>query len=166
MSTTNPSTRSPRLLKAVLLGGLVGGLGDITFAILLAASNGMAPMRLLQVVATGAFGRPALSGGLPMAAAGLGFHFILSLIWAGVFVALASRFAILTRHVIVSAIAYGIVVFLAMRLVVLPLSAFPFPVTFKPLPSFLDLLSHVFLFALPIAWFARRGLAAKGADAI
>lgn len=156
-----------RLLKAALQGAAVGGAGDIAFAIVLAASRGMAPTRLLQVVASGAFGRAAFDGGLPLAAAGLGLHFMISLIWAAVFVGLAARFAILTRNVFAAAIACGLVVFLAMRGVVLPLSAFPFPVTVKSFftfPAFLDLLSHVFLFALPIAWFARRQLG-SGDDA-
>ena len=43
-----------------------------------------------------------------------------------------------------------------MRLVVLPLSAFPHPVTFKPLSASLDLLSHMFLFGVPIALAAAR----------
>jgi hypothetical protein len=58
---------------------------------------------------------------------------------------------------------FGLVVFLAMRLVVLPLSAFPHPVSFKPLAAGLDLFSHMFLFGLPIALAARRSLVAKEA---
>ena len=46
-------------------------------------------------------------------------------------------------------IVFGIFVFFSMRLVVLPLSAFPYPVTFKPLATTLDLLSHAVLFGVP-----------------
>ncbi len=53
---------------------------------------------------------------------------------------------------------FGVLVFLAMRLVVLPLSAFPHPVSFKPLSAGLDLLSHMFLFGLPIALAAARAI--------
>jgi hypothetical protein len=42
------------------------------------------------------------------------------------------------------------VVFLVMRLVVLPLSAYPHPVTFKPLATVADLLAHMVLFAMPM----------------
>ena len=45
-----------------------------------------------------------------------------------------------------------------MRLVALPLSAFPYPVTFKPLATSLDLISHALLFGVPIAWAVRRAL--------
>ena len=49
----------------------------------------------------------------------------------------------------------------AMRLVVLPLSAFPRPVTFKPLATVLDLLSHMLLFGFPIAWAASKAIARR-----
>lgn len=49
----------------------------------------------------------------------------------------------------------GVGVFLFMRLVVLPWSAFPHPVNFRPLATTLDLLSHIFLFGIPIALAAR-----------
>jgi hypothetical protein len=48
-----------------------------------------------------------------------------------------------------------------MRLVVLPASAFPFPVTFKPLATTLDLLSHTFLFGVPIALAIRKAVEPK-----
>lgn len=54
---------------------------------------------------------------------------------------------------------FGVCVFLFMRLVVLPLSAFPYPVTFRPLATALDGLSHMFLFGLPIALAARKAAA-------
>jgi hypothetical protein len=60
------------------------------------------------------------------------------------------------RRPFASGIAFGIIVFLVMRLVVLPLSAFPFPVTLKPVATALDLMSHMFLFGVPIALAARR----------
>jgi hypothetical protein len=63
------------------------------------------------------------------------------------------------RHPFASGIVFGIVVFLVMRLLVLPLSAFPFPVTFKPVATVLDLMSHTMLFGVPIALAAGRALA-------
>lgn len=47
-------------------------------------------------------------------------------------------------------------VFLAMRLVALPLSAFPRAATFPLLGTTLDLLSHAFLYGVPIAFCARK----------
>jgi Flp pilus assembly protein TadB len=82
----------------------------------------------------------------------------MSLVWAGAFLALARLVPALTPHPLVSGIIFGVFVFFAMRLVVLPLSAYPYPVTFKPLATALDLLSHTLLFGVPIAWAIQRAL--------
>lgn len=144
-------------LQAVLLGGAIGGLGDIVFAIGMAIARGDTATHLLQVVASGALGQAAFDGGIGMAGLGLALHFLLSFGWAALFVAAARAMPMLPRRPLPSAIGYGVLVLLAMRLLVLPLSAFPFPSGIEPSwPLFLDLLSHVFLFALPIVLAARR----------
>jgi uncharacterized membrane protein YagU involved in acid resistance len=148
---------SSRLLAA-LVGGFVAGALDIAFAISFAAYNGVAPIRLLQTVASGLVGNAAFAGGVPMAALGLALHFGMSLLWAGVFLALVWLKSSLALYPFMSGIAFGTVVFFVMRLVVLPLSAFPYPVTFKPLATTLDLLSHTLLFGVPIAWAVRKAV--------
>src|SRR5512141_2759447 len=122
-------------LSAVLLGGSIAGALDIIFAISFAAYNGATPVRLLQTVASGLLGTAAFAGGLPVAALGLALHFVMSFLWAGAFLVLAKFVPLLTLHPIASGIVFGAFVFFAMRLVVLPLSAFPYPVTFKPLAT-------------------------------
>ena len=144
--------------QAILIGGALAGLLDITFAISFAMYNGLTPERLLQVVASGLVGKSAFSGGFGTAALGLACHFLLSFVWMTLFFLAARQVPALAACPLVAAVGYGILVFLAMRLVVLPLSAFPSPVTFKPLATTLDLLSHMFLFALPIVWATRRAL--------
>jgi uncharacterized membrane protein YagU involved in acid resistance len=145
-------------LAAVLLGGSIAGVLDITFAISFAAYNGATPVRLLQTVASGLLGTAAFAGGVPVAALGLALHFVMSFVWAGGFLVLARLVPALTLHPLVSGIVFGAFVFFAMRLVVLPLSAFPYRVTFEPLATVLDLLSHTLLFGVPIAWAIRRAL--------
>ncbi|HEY1149541.1 MAG TPA: hypothetical protein VGF27_13260 [Pseudoduganella sp.] len=144
--------------QAILIGGTLAGLLDITFAISFAMYNGLTAERLLQVVASGLVGKAAFSGGFATAALGLACHFVLSLVWMTVFLLTARQAPSLAACPLVAAAGYGVLVFLLMRLVVLPLSAFPNPVTFKPLATTLDLLSHMFLFALPIVWATRRAL--------
>jgi uncharacterized membrane protein YagU involved in acid resistance len=143
-------------VRTVLWGGLVAGTLDIAFAISFAAYNGTAPMRLLQAVASGAFGQAAFAGGVPMAAGGLALHFLLSFLWAGLFLVLARLRPSLALRPYLAGSLFGVLVFLGMRLVVLPLSAFPFPVIFKPVATASDLLSHMLLFGVPIALAVRR----------
>lgn len=145
-------------LSAVLLGGSIAGALDIIFAISFAAYNGATPVRLLQTVASGLLGTAAFTGGVPVAALGLALHFGMSLLWAGAFLLLATFVPTITLRPMVSGIVFGAFVFLVMRLIVLPLSAFPYPVAFKPLATVLDLLSHMFLFGVPISWAIHRAM--------
>ena len=144
------------VLWAVLVGGSIAGTLDILFAISFAGYSGVPPAGLLQTVASGLLGNAAFSGGIPAAALGLVLHFGMSYLWAGIFVGAARQLPRLVRQPMMSGVLFGAAVFLTMRLVVLPLSAFPYPVTFKPLSAILDLLSHTFLFGVPIALAARR----------
>jgi hypothetical protein len=152
-------------LWAVLVGGSIAGTLDILFAISFAGYGGVSPAGLLQTVASGLLGNAAFSGGIPTAALGLVLHFGMSYLWAGIFVGAARRLPRLVRQPMLSGVLFGVAVFLTMRLVVLPLSAFPYPVTFKPLSTILDLLSHTFLFGVPIAFAARRAYAGTAPQA-
>ena len=143
-------------LWAIVVGGSIAGALDILFAISYAGYQGVAPVRLLQTVASGLLGEAAFSGGIATAAAGLFLHFAMAFAWAGIFVAAARRSPILNRQPVLSGILFGVVVFFTMRLVVLPLSAFPYPVSFKSLGAVLDLLSHTLLFGVPIAFATRK----------
>lgn len=153
--------KQPGTFRPILVGGAIAATGDILFAIGMALARGDTAVHLLQVVASGALGRAAFDGGVPTALAGLGLHVLLSLGWAGLFVLAARAFPALVRRPLWSALGYGVLVLVAMRLVVLPLSAFPFPSGLTPSWALLgDALSHVFLFALPIVLAARRVLRA------
>jgi uncharacterized membrane protein YagU involved in acid resistance len=146
----------PSFVRAVLAGGTIGGALDLLFALIFAATNGLAPPQLLQTVASGLLGQAAYSGGAGTAVLGLACHFVLSWMWAALFVAAASRWAVILARPLLTGAVFGILVFFGMRLVVLPISAFPHPVTFRPLAATLDLLSHMLLFGVPIAMAARR----------
>lgn len=148
---------SPKL-RAILVGGSIAGALDILFAISHAAIFGRTPVWLLQTVATGLLGEGSYAGGWPAAALGLAGHLAMSYGWAALFVAVASRVPRLLERPVVSGLLFGLMVFLAMRLVVLPLSAFPYPVSFKPQSAGPDLFSHLFFFGLPIALAAARYL--------
>jgi uncharacterized membrane protein YagU involved in acid resistance len=146
-------------LWAVAVGGSIAGALDILFAVSFAAYRGTPPSGLLQTVASGVLDKKAFAGGSPVAALGLLLHFVMSFVWASLFLMASRQFRMLVERPLLSGILFGIVVFLTMRLVVLPLSAFPFPMSFKPLATALDLLSHMFLFGVPIAWASRQARA-------
>ncbi|TZF86964.1 hypothetical protein [Cognatilysobacter lacus] len=147
-----------RLLVAIIVGGLVGGALDLLFAVSFAAYNGAAPSKVFQAIASGLLGTSAQAGGSRVQALGIACHFALSVGWAAAFAVLASRLPRLRHNRLLAAVLFGLLVFLSMRLVVLPLSAYPRPVTFKPLSTALDLLSHMFLFAGPIVVMVSRAI--------
>ena len=151
------------ILKAILIGGLIGGALDLLFAVSFAGYNGVAPSRIFQTIASGLLGDAAFSGGGGVAALGVSCHFALSVLWAVVFAIAAWQLPVLARRPFVAGLAFGLIVFLDMRLLVLPLSAYPHPVTFKPLATVLDLLSHMLLFGVPIAMIVSRAIRAPQA---
>lgn len=146
------------IVKSVVVGGALGGALDLLFAVSFAGYNGAAPGRVFQAIASGLLGDAAASGGIGVNLLGIACHFGISILWAALFALFASRLPVLPRRPILAGPAFGIVVFLSMRFVVLPLSAYPRPVTFRPLATALDLLSHMFLFGLPIALTVGRAI--------
>jgi uncharacterized membrane protein YagU involved in acid resistance len=148
---------SPKL-RAVAVGGSIAGALDILFAISFAAYGGRTPAWLLQTVATGLLGEDAYAGGWAAAALGLAGHFAMSFGWAALFVFAASRVPRLIEKPLMYGFLFGAIVFVTMRLVILPLSAFPYPVSFTSLGAGLDLVSHLFFFGLPIALAAAKNL--------
>jgi hypothetical protein len=149
------------IARAVVLGGLLGGALDLLFAVSFAGYNGAAPSRVFQAIASGLLGSAAFSGGIGVQALGFACHFCLSVLWAALFAAAAWQVPALTRRPLLTGIGFGLIVFLSMRLVVLPLSAYPRPVTFKPLATALDLLSHMLLFGTPITVAVSRAVRAR-----
>lgn len=137
-------------------GGLIAGLCDISYAIGFWAWRGVGAARVLQSVASGLLGAPAFDGGAPVAALGLGLHFLIATIFAFAFYAASTRFPALVRRAVLSGAVYGFLIFWLMNLVVLPLSAFPRKVSFAALPTITGLIVHAFFVGVPIALAARR----------
>ena len=80
-----------RAVPAILLGGLIAGTLDISYACIFSyIRRGASPVRVLQSVASGALGRISFDGGARTAALGLVFHFLIATIAAAVYY-LASR---------------------------------------------------------------------------
>jgi uncharacterized membrane protein YagU involved in acid resistance len=153
--------RMNRYLKAALLGGFIGGALDLGFAVTLAfirSHGGVWPAQVLRYIAGGLLGPDAFQGGAGIAALGLGLHFFIAICAAGVFVFAATRQRALTARPVLYGVLFGIAMYAVMNVIVLPLSMLPPRTTFPLIAMGLDLLSHMFLFGVPIALTAKKAL--------
>ena len=147
------------VLKWLLLGALIAGALDISYAIVFyGLRNHAPPARILQSVASGWLGKAAYQGGTATATLGLATHFLNALIITAVFFAIAARVPALRAKSVVSGVLFGMVVYAVMNYVVIPLSAIGHFLPFVPIVFATGLLVHMFLIGLPIAWAASRGL--------
>ena len=151
--------------KAILVGGLIAGALDITYAFILWWLRAqVTPMQILQSVATGLLGKASYDGGAGTAILGAFLHFFNALVIAAIFVGASRIWPVLARRATLFGPLYGIGAYLVMNYVVLPLSAFP-PRTNPPAPVvwITGVLAHMFLIGLPIALAAKRAVPATAA---
>src|SRR5690348_8889086 len=147
--------------RAILGGGLLGGLIDITWACVISAIlRGVTPIRVGQSVASGLLGREAaLAGGVPVGLLGLILHFVMTTIMAAIYYTAATRIPLLVRHALPLGILYGFCIYFVMNYVVLPLSAIGHHGGNGPLYLVIpEILVHMFGVGLTIALFTRNAL--------
>lgn len=154
-----PTSDSARAWRWVVIGALVAGTFDISYAIGFSYwRNGTSPIRLLQYVASGALGAAAFRGGMPTALAGLGFHYLNAFLFAAAFFAAAAMEPRLARNPLGVGTIYGVGIYAVMNYVVVPLSR----IGPRPTPPTdvwaTGLLVHMLLIGVPIAFAARCGL--------
>ena len=153
-ATTLPA-QNPNTLLAILWGGLLCGVLDITAALVVYGYMGARPLRLLQGIAAGLLGARTYNGGAATALLGLLCHFVIAFSAAAVFVAASRMLPFLVRHAVFSGVLYGIAVYFFMSRVVVPLSAAAkFPFSLKMMV--IGVVIHIFCVGLPIALAARR----------
>lgn len=142
--------------QAILIGTVAVGVLDILDAFVFFGLRGVAPIRILQSIASGLLGRGSFQGGMRTAALGLVLHFFIAFCIASVYFLASRRIPVLIRHPIALGAAYGLAVYATMNFVVLPLSAAR---SGTPAGAVLinGLLIHVFGVGLPSAFAARAG---------
>jgi hypothetical protein len=140
------------LLTAIFVTALLcGTLDAITPMIFYRIS----PARLFQIIATGAFGKAALSGAMATVLWGVGFHYFIALSWTALFFLVFPKFRLQNGNQFVIGLCYGIVIWLVMNLVVLPLSnALRGPVNLKSV--LIGMMMLMIMVGLPISIMARR----------
>ncbi|WJR81070.1 hypothetical protein [Bradyrhizobium sp. NP1] len=136
---------------AILLAGLIAGTLDIGAAALI---NGINPLAILLVIASGVLGKASFQGGLPAVLLGLVLQWVMSLIIAALYVLASNRIPELKPYWIAGGLAYGVGVFLVMNYAVVPLSEIgripPFTAW-----TFTGNLVAMLGFGLLVAFFAR-----------
>ena len=153
---------SARTTRLVLLAGIVGATCDIAYAILYYGWNGVSAERILQTVASGLLGRASFDGGWATAALGLACHYAIVMVAAALFHAIARRWAWPREEPITAGLIYGLGIYGFMNFVVLPLSAYPYPLRFPLLTTASGLLVHMVGVGLPISLITRRAHPAEG----
>ncbi len=123
-STNTKPLKNP--LTAILIAGLTAGVLDITAACIQYYSRtGKGPGNVLRFVASGVFGREALSGGSTMAAWGLLFHFTAAFGATLFFFWLYPKLKLMAKNKPITGLTYGLFVWAIMNLIVVPLSNVP-----------------------------------------
>jgi uncharacterized membrane protein YagU involved in acid resistance len=143
----------PRALQAIFWGGLIAGVLDLAYAILVYSPQ--QPILIPQTIASGVLGARAYDLGATSASLGVFFHFLIAFTAAAVFYAASRKLPWLTRRAILAGLLYGALVYVFMHSVVLPLSAVG-PSRMKLLPRLAEFVEHWFFVGLPIALSVRR----------
>jgi len=150
-----PPMKSP--VMAIMAAGLLAGILDAVAAMsAYMIRGGQDPMKVWNFVSSGIFGQEGLTGGTPMALAGLFFHMCIAMIWATIYFLVYPRVAWLSRNWVASGLLYGIFVWIGMNLIVVPLSSTP-PGGAKTVQGVLIGCSILMVFiGLPVSYLASR----------
>lgn len=153
----NTRSISPDQKKIFLLAGFLAGTLDIVSAILLHTilSGTFRPVGLLQGIASGAFGKSAFEGGIPMAMVGLLFHYLIAFSWVLAYFLIFPRIPSIRKHRIWSGLLYGVLIWVIMNKVVIPLSEIK-PAPFRWDRALMNMIILMVMVGLPASLFAHR----------
>ncbi len=151
-----PDSQMPRPLLGVMLGGFAAATFDIIYACVRNAGFGRSPTWVLQSVASGWQGKEAFDGGIASAALGLGSHYFILLVAALIYLRVSARVPALRTRAVAFGALFGVLVYLFMNFVVLPLSAFPFKLSYPAMRLIEGFASHALFVGIPIAMAIRR----------
>ena len=117
-------TLQKKIIKAVLLTGLLAGsLDGLAACIQYKIRTGNNPARVFRYIASGVFGKDALTENLYlMAAWGLLFHMLIALLFTIFFFICYPQIRMLIKNKFAAGIAYGLFVWAIMNLIVVPLT--------------------------------------------
>jgi hypothetical protein len=144
----------------VLLGGLVAGAFDITYACTFwYLKRGVMPRRIMQSVASGLLGDASPAGGWPTALLGLALHFCIASSMAVTYYVFARKWSELWEKPWTYGPLYGVLLYGIMNYIVVPLSAAN-PGSRDLTWVLLSIVVHALLIGTPCALFARKAILA------
>jgi hypothetical protein len=145
----------------VLMGGVVAGTFDITYACTFWwLKRGVLPTRVFQSVASGLLGDASFIGGWRTALLGLALHYFIATSMAVTYYVFARRWWDLWERPWVYGPWYGLLLYGIMNYIVVPLSAAN-PGSRNLVWVLLSIAVHAFLIGTPCALFARRAMRAS-----
>src|SRR5512138_1883397 len=157
IASTSLTNRNSLLRSSVIAGLIIGAADEITYHwFVTSVLSGVPLISVYQYIASGALGNAAFAGGIATALLGVLFHYIFSIVIAGVFILSADRIPLLRRYLIPGSLLYGFGVYIVMNNIVTPLSATP------PLPTptmsqlIVMILDHLLVFGLLLGILVRR----------
>src|SRR4030088_1219110 len=115
------STDHPPLWKVIAGATLLVGTLDLSDAFIFYGLRGVSPIRILQGIASGIYGRAAFAMGRGATLLGLICHFFIALCATTVFL-LAARRLPLAHHPWLYGTLFGIALYCVMNYIVLPLT--------------------------------------------
>jgi len=142
----------PRPLPAIAVGGLIVGILDLVYAIVVYSPRH--PILVPQTIATGILGLDSYKGGTRTAVLGVVLHFVIALGAATVYYLASRRLPFLISRAVLCGLIYGALVYLFMHYVVLPLSAVGHDHT-RLTYRIAEFVEHWFFVGLPIALSVR-----------
>jgi uncharacterized membrane protein YagU involved in acid resistance len=140
-------------MKRFILAALVVGTLDIGEVMIVSWLRGGAPLKILQAIASGIYGKDSYQGGTRTMLIGLALHFFIAAVVVAVYFLASRKIAFLNRHPILTGAVYGVGVYLFMNFVVLPLVGMPPKFTTFSVVN--QLFCHVVLIGIVTGLFAR-----------
>ena len=141
---------TPKLLRAIVAGGVIAGTLDIIAAFITFGMNSP------KAIAGGLIGRQAFQGGATVWILGLFLHFFIAFSAAAIYCLASRKLKFLKEHFLVCGMFYGIAIYLVMNLVVLPLCALHATGPYQLRALLQGLIVHMLLIGLPISYSLRK----------
>lgn len=137
--------------STILLTGLLTGTLDGLSAIIL--NPAIPAANIFKFIASGLFGKAALSAGMEMVVYGVLLHYLISFIFCVVLLRIYPSFIKWFKYNFIIVFVYGLLIWTIMNLVVLPLSGIG-PTAFHFVSVFKNMMALIVAFGLPIVWIA------------